>query len=134
MVGDTKRYRPSLLISQVGQLYRYAASIVDHADNAVSKVTQLVGHTGYVSVRRGDVIGVTAHPGTHALRVLPQLVTVFPHLHRVPGAFFSPDYPTLRCRNFTRTALYRHPLHRPRIFRISSPGWLTPVGKDMPSP
>ncbi|PQA72172.1 IclR family transcriptional regulator [Brucella oryzae] len=70
MVGDTKRYRPSLLISQVGQLYRYAASIVDHADNAVSKVTQLVGHTGYVSVRRGqDVIGVTAHPGTHALRV-----------------------------------------------------------------
>lgn len=70
MVGDTKRYRPSLLVNQVGQLYRYAASIVDHADNAVSRVTQLVGHTGYVSVRRGnDVIGVTAHPGTQALRV-----------------------------------------------------------------
>ncbi|MBA8881027.1 IclR family transcriptional regulator [Phyllobacterium myrsinacearum] len=70
-VGDTKRYRPSVLINQVGQMYRYAASLIDRADTVVAGVSEDVGHTGYISVRRGtEVLGVTAHAGKHALRVV----------------------------------------------------------------
>lgn len=70
-VGDSKRYRPSLLLNQVGQLYRFAASLIDRADSVVAKISDEIGHTGYISVRRGnEIVGVTAHPGSHALRVV----------------------------------------------------------------
>ncbi|WP_158817908.1 IclR family transcriptional regulator [Methylocapsa sp. S129] len=70
-VGASKRYRPSLLLNQVGQIYRFAASLIDRADAIVGRISDEVGHTGYISVRRGaDIIGVTAHPGRHALRVV----------------------------------------------------------------
>lgn len=73
-VGDSKRYRPSLLLHQVGQTYRFAASLIDRADAAVARVSVEVGHTGYISVRRGtDIVGVTAHPGRHALRVVTSI-------------------------------------------------------------
>lgn len=70
-VGESKRYRPSLLLNQVGQLYRFAASLIDRADAVVGAISDRIGHTGYISVRRdAQVIGVTAHPGRHALRVV----------------------------------------------------------------
>lgn len=70
-VGETKRYRPSVLLHQAGQVYRFSASLVDRADAVVARVAGEVGHTGYVSVRQGsDIVGVTAHPGRHALRVV----------------------------------------------------------------
>lgn len=70
-VGDSKRYRPSLLLNQVGQLYRFAASLIERSDNVVQRISDKVGHTGYVSVRRGaEIVGVTAHPGRNALRVV----------------------------------------------------------------
>jgi DNA-binding IclR family transcriptional regulator len=70
-VGDSKRYRPSLLLNQVGQIYRFAASLIDRSDAVVGSISDRIGHTGYVSVRRGTaVIGVTSHPGRHALRVV----------------------------------------------------------------
>lgn len=70
-VGDSKRYRPSVLLHQVGHIYRFAASLIDRADAVVSRIAAEVGHTGYISVRRGaDIVGVTAHPGHHALRVV----------------------------------------------------------------
>jgi DNA-binding IclR family transcriptional regulator len=70
-VGDSKRYRPSLLLNQVGHLYRFAASLIDRSDAVVSRISRQVGHTGYISVRRGaEIVGVTAHPGLHALRVV----------------------------------------------------------------
>lgn len=70
-MGDTKRYRPSLLLHEAGQVYRFAASLIARADTVVARVAEETGHTGYVSVRRGpDIIGVTAHPGSNALRVV----------------------------------------------------------------
>lgn len=70
-VGETKRYRPSVLLHQVGHIYRFAASLIDRADAVVARVSSEVGQTGYISVRRGaDIVGVTAHPGHHALRVV----------------------------------------------------------------
>lgn len=70
-VGETKRYRPSVLLHQAGQVYRFSASLVDRADAVVARVAGEVGHTGYISVRHGtDIVGVTAHPGRHALRVV----------------------------------------------------------------
>lgn len=70
-VGDSKRYRPSLLLNQVGQLYRLAASLIDRSDAVVGRVSDETGHTGYISLRRGnEIIGVTTHPGRHALRVV----------------------------------------------------------------
>ena len=73
-VGDSKRYRPSLLLNQVGHIYRFAASLIDRADAVVGRISDEVGHTGYISVRRGtDIVGVTAHPGRHALRVVTSI-------------------------------------------------------------
>jgi DNA-binding IclR family transcriptional regulator len=70
-VGESKRYRPSLLLHQAGHVYRFAASLIDRADAIVARVSAGIGHTGYISVRRGaDIVGVTAHPGHHALRVV----------------------------------------------------------------
>jgi DNA-binding IclR family transcriptional regulator len=70
-VGETKRYRPSVLLHQAGQVYRFSASLIERADAVVARVSAEVGHTGYISVRQGaDIIGVTAHPGRHALRVV----------------------------------------------------------------
>lgn len=73
-IGDSKRYRPSLLLNQVGQLYRFAASLIDRADAVVGAISDRIGHTGYISVRRGiDIVAVTAHPGRHALRVVTSI-------------------------------------------------------------
>ncbi len=70
-VGDSKRYRPSLLLHQAGYFYRFSVSLIDRADAVVARVGEQCGHTGYVSVRRGaEIVGVTVHPGRHALRVV----------------------------------------------------------------
>lgn len=70
-VGTTKHYRPSLLLHQAGHIYRFAATLVDRADAVVARIADQLGHTSYISIRRGtDVIGVTAHPGRHMLRVV----------------------------------------------------------------
>jgi DNA-binding IclR family transcriptional regulator len=70
-IGTSKRYRPSLLLHQVGHIYRFATSLIDRADAVVTRIAARLGHTSYVSVRRGtDVVGVTAHPGRHMLRVV----------------------------------------------------------------
>lgn len=70
-VGTSKRYRPSLLLHQVGHVYRFSASLVERADAVVARIAQQLGHTSYISIRRGtDVIGVTAHPGRQMLRVV----------------------------------------------------------------
>ncbi|MGO4781411.1 helix-turn-helix domain-containing protein, partial [Lysobacter sp. 2RAB21] len=50
-VGDSKRYRPSLLLNQVGHIYRFAASLIDRADSVIGRISDEVGHTGYISVR-----------------------------------------------------------------------------------
>ena len=70
-VGETKRYRPGVLLHQAGHIYRFAASLVDRADAVVAEIAGTVGHTGYISVRRGrEIVGVTHHAGRKPLRVV----------------------------------------------------------------
>jgi DNA-binding IclR family transcriptional regulator len=70
-VGETKRYRPGLLLHQTGHIYRFATSLIDRADAVVAEVSAEIGHTGYISMRRGDeVVGITVHPGRNVLRVV----------------------------------------------------------------
>ena len=69
-VGDSKRYRPGLLLVDVARAYRRSSSLIDRADAVVAKVSAACGHTGYVTLRAGlEVTAVTDHQGTNALRV-----------------------------------------------------------------
>ncbi len=69
-VGRSKRYRPGLLLNEAGAVYRAASPLTGRADEVVARIAAASGHTGYVSLRVGlDVVAVTDHPGTHALRV-----------------------------------------------------------------
>jgi DNA-binding IclR family transcriptional regulator len=69
-VGATKRYRPGVLMVELGQVYRRASSLLERADTVVARVSAEVGHTGYVSVRVGrEIMALTDHPGTNVLRV-----------------------------------------------------------------
>lgn len=69
-VGASKRYRPALLLHEAGALYRTASGLTQRADEIVARIAATCGHMGYVSIRDGvEVVTVTDHPGTHALRV-----------------------------------------------------------------
>lgn len=69
-VGNSKRYRPGVLLHEAGLIYRFASSLIDRAHAVVAGVCAETGHTGYVSERDGhDVLAVTECPGTNALRV-----------------------------------------------------------------
>lgn len=70
-VCDSKRFRPSLMMINVGRTYRRSSSLIERADAVVQRVSQECGHTGYVSKRDGaDIIAVTDHQGANALRVV----------------------------------------------------------------
>lgn len=70
-IGDSKRYRPSALLHQAGQVFRFSATLVERADAVVAQLAETIGHTGYISVRQGaDIVGITAHPGHQPLRVV----------------------------------------------------------------
>jgi len=69
-VGDSKRYRPGILLFELGQSYRAGSTLVARAHEVVSGIVDRVGHTGYVSVRDGlDVMGLTYVAGHNVLRV-----------------------------------------------------------------
>jgi DNA-binding IclR family transcriptional regulator len=69
-VGDSKRYRPGILLFELGQSYRAGSTLVARAHDVVSGIVDRVGHTGYVSVRDGlDVMGLTYVAGRNVLRV-----------------------------------------------------------------
>jgi DNA-binding IclR family transcriptional regulator len=69
-VGDSKRYRPGILLFELGQTYRAGSTLVSRAHEVVSGIVDRVGHTGYVSVRDGlDVMGLTYIAGRNVLRV-----------------------------------------------------------------
>jgi DNA-binding IclR family transcriptional regulator len=69
-VGETKRYRPGVMLFEASHVYRRTSSLVSQADEVVKAVSAQVGHSGYVSVRDGlDVVGLTYHSGSHVLRV-----------------------------------------------------------------
>ena len=69
-VGGSKKYRPGLLLYEAGRLYRDSSSLIKRAAAVVARISGATGHTGYVSKREGrDIVAVTDHPGTNALRV-----------------------------------------------------------------
>lgn len=69
-VGASKKYRPGLLLYEAGRLYRDSSSLIERAAAVVARISGATGHTGYVSQREGrDIVAVTDHPGTNALRV-----------------------------------------------------------------
>jgi DNA-binding IclR family transcriptional regulator len=69
-VGETKRYRPGLMLLDVGRAYRRSSTLIARADEVVATLSASSGHTGYVSKRVGlDVTAVTDHAGTNPLRV-----------------------------------------------------------------
>lgn len=69
-IGETKQYRPGALILGLGHSFRTASSLLSRADAVVAQIVAALGHTGYVSIRDGgEVMGLTYHPGRHALRV-----------------------------------------------------------------
>jgi DNA-binding IclR family transcriptional regulator len=69
-VGGSKKYRPGLLLYEAGRLYRDSSSLIERAAAVVARISGATGHTGYVSKREArDMVAVTDHPGTNALRV-----------------------------------------------------------------
>ncbi|WP_293857453.1 IclR family transcriptional regulator [uncultured Alsobacter sp.] len=69
-VGDSKRYRPSILLFELGQAYRAGSTLLARAHEVVSGIVDQVGHTGYVSMREGlDVMGLAYMAGRNILRV-----------------------------------------------------------------
>ena len=69
-VGDSKRYRPGILLFELGQSYRAGSTLVSRAHEVISGIVDRVGHTGYVSVRDGlDVMGLAYIAGRNVLRV-----------------------------------------------------------------
>lgn len=70
-VGESKRYRPSLMMVKLGWMYRRSSPLLSRAHDVVQRVSITCGHTGYVSRLEGpNVVGVTDHEGTNALRVV----------------------------------------------------------------
>ncbi|MDB5369833.1 MAG: IclR helix-turn-helix protein [Roseomonas sp.] len=70
LAPGTRRYRPGILLFELGQTYRRASTLLARADEAVGRLSRRFGHTGYVSVLDGaDVVGVAHHEGSSTLRV-----------------------------------------------------------------
>lgn len=85
-IGDSKRYRPSLLLHESGRVYRSSSSIIQRADQVVAEICAQTGHTGYVSTRDGlMVVAVTDHPGTNPLRVASNVGHRLPALATATG-------------------------------------------------
>src|ERR1700752_2565597 len=69
-VGGSKEYRPGLALYEAGRRHSDPASLIQRAAGVVARISGATGHTGYVSKReRRDIVAVTDHPGTNALRV-----------------------------------------------------------------
>lgn len=70
-VGDTKRYRPSLMLVDVGRVYRRSSPLLSRCYAVVQRVSQACGHTGYVSRRTGNqIVPLIDYEGTMPLRVV----------------------------------------------------------------
>lgn len=73
-IGDTKRYRPGVLLIDAAITYRQSSSLIERAAEVVAKISVATGHTGYVSKLIGIEVGaVTDHAGTHSLRVVSNI-------------------------------------------------------------
>ncbi|MFC7397428.1 IclR family transcriptional regulator [Chelatococcus sp. GCM10030263] len=69
-VGNSKRYRPGILLVEAAQIARRSSTLRSRADAVVSEITAEFGHTTYVSARLGwEVLALSDHTGTNVLRV-----------------------------------------------------------------
>lgn len=85
-VGDSKRFRPSLMLMNVGRTYRRSSSLIERAEAVVQRVSQECGHTGYVSKRDGvHIVAITDHQGTNALRVVSSVGRMLPAFASATG-------------------------------------------------
>lgn len=71
---DQRLYRPGPVVHAASRAKRRASPLIARADAVVARICAECGHTGYVSRREGrEVMAVTDHPGTHALRVVSSI-------------------------------------------------------------
>ncbi len=114
-VGTSKRYRPSLLLHQAGHIYRFSATLVDRADAVVARIADQLGHTSYISIRRGaDVIGVTAHPGRNKLRVVTMVGDSIPAFASSTGRALLARMPDDAVRSLYSEGLPSPPSNAPK--------------------
>lgn len=67
---ESRGYRLGAFLLELGQTLRAGQSIVALADNAVRRICEQIGHTGYVSVLKGrEMIGLSHHVGSNPLQV-----------------------------------------------------------------
>lgn len=67
---DSRGYRPGVMLLELGQAFRAGHGLVARASDAVRAICDAVGHTGYVSVRKGtDMLGLSHHAGRNLLQV-----------------------------------------------------------------
>lgn len=73
-IGETKRYRPGMMLVDAARVYLSSSSLIERAAAAVAEVSQACGHTGYVSIREGVMVtAVSDHPGSNPLRVVSNI-------------------------------------------------------------
>jgi DNA-binding IclR family transcriptional regulator len=107
--GASKKYQPGLLLYEAGRLYRDSSSLIQRAASVVARISSTTGHTGYVSKREGrDVVAVTDHQGTNALRVASSIGRRLEALASATGRTLL-----ARMANEDVQKLYPHPLTPP---------------------
>jgi DNA-binding IclR family transcriptional regulator len=68
---ETLRYRPGLLMLELGRAYGAGDPILEAADEGLQEITRRTGHSTGVSILDGiDVVVLRSRPGTHPLRVV----------------------------------------------------------------
>lgn len=108
-VGETRRFRPGLLLLEAARVYPRSSSLIERAARVVAEVSASCGHTGYVSVRDDAVVtAVTDHPGTNALRVASNIGRRLPASASATGRSLLARLPDEAVR-----ALLQEPLDMP---------------------
>ncbi len=114
-VGDSKRYRPGLLLVDVARAYRRASSLIDRADAVVARISAACGHTGYVTLRAGlEVTAVTDHQGTNALRVSSTIGRRLPAFASATGRSLLARLPDVEVRALHAGGLVPPSPHAPQ--------------------
>lgn len=69
-VANSRRYRPGVLLMEVGQLTRMHSTLLAAAERLAAALVKRFGHTGYVSALEGrEVSGLSYHQGSNLIHV-----------------------------------------------------------------
>jgi DNA-binding IclR family transcriptional regulator len=114
-VGDSKRYRPGLLLVEAVRAWPGSSSLIARATAVVSSVSVRCGHTGYVSVRDGAwITAVSDHPGANALRVASNIGRRLPAAASATGRSLLARLPDDEVRRLHATGLEQPSPNAPR--------------------